>query len=259
MITIWYEDIAWTNDNGQTIPMNYGNEMIINSRLLHIYKPPIITEDSWNGKSIPVQIINNEGYSIQFSQRELSIHQISKLQSSKKIYVLDHETNETIEVDTSQAGQMSIEPLGRLGTAHQSFMFTFTDKKKRTVVNQALNRLSTNNLNITYDSIAYNYYTDFDIISNISDAEVLSYESAIDGHSEPTRFKYKESVKMLFYVLETEMILLKKHVENALPANVLINSLTIPVEAGKCTVNQIAEELYKCEVEFTTLTDINHA
>lgn len=259
MVTIWYEDIAWTNGNSETIPMNYGNETIVNSRLLHIYKAPVITEDSWNGKSIPVQIINNEGYSLQFSQRELSISQIAKLQSSKKIFILDHETNETIEVDTSQPGQMSIEPLGRLGTAHQGFIFTFTDKKKRTIVNQALNRLNTNNLNITYESVVYNYYTDFEVIRVFQDTEVTSYESSIDGHSEPVKFKYKESIQMLFYVLETEMMLLKKHVENALPSNVLINSLTIPVEAGKCEVNQIAEGLYKCEVEFTTLTNVNNA
>lgn len=259
MITIWFEDIAWTNGNNETIPMNYGNEIITNARLLYSYKPPIITEDTWNGKSIPVQIINNEGYSIQFTQRELSIHQIAKLQSSKKVYVHCHETNEIIEVDTTQPGQMTLEPLGRLGTAHQGYIFTFTNKKKRAVVNHGIARLQTYNLNITFESANYNYYTDFDVIKSSTDTEVLSYESSLDGHLEPTKFTQKETYKMLFYLLEADMILLKKHVENALPSDVLINALYTPIEAGKCKVDLIAEKLYKCECEFVTNSRLDYA
>src|SRR5574343_425487 len=256
MIRIWFEDITWTNDNAEVIPMNYGQEIISEARLVHAYKPPVIIEDSWNGKSFPVQIINNEGYSIQFGQRELSIHQVAKLKSCKKIYVHEIETNEIIEVDTSQQGQMTLEPVGRMGTVNQGFIFTFTDKKKRTIVNPGLVRLNTNLLSIDYNSSTYTYYSDYDVINTITDSELSQYESALDGHSETAKYKYKTGKKMLFYLSETNMLLLKKHVENSLPANVTIDSSTA-IEVGKCATSLIGEELYKCEVDFIVSSNIH--
>lgn len=258
MIRIWYEDIAWTNENNETIPMNYGNEIITNARLVYQYKPPVIIEDTWNGKSMPVQIINNEGYSVQFAQRELSIHQIAKLQSCKKIYVQEYETNEIIEVDTSQQGQMTLEPIGRNGTVNEGFIFTFTDKKKRTIVNPGIARLNTNLLSIDYNSSTYLYYSDYDVINTITDSELSQFESTLDGHSETAKFKFKTGKKMLFYLSEANMLLLKKHVENAFPVDVLIDG-TIPIEVGKCTASLIGEDLYKCEVDFVTTSNINYA
>jgi hypothetical protein len=258
MIKIWFEDIAWINGNNETIPMNYANEIIANARLVYEYKPPTIIEDTWNGKSFPVQIINNEGYSIQFGQRELSIHQIAKLQSCKKIYIHEYETNEIIEVDTSQQGQMTLEPLGRNGTVNEGFKFTFTDKKKRTIVNPGLVRSNTNLLTIDYNSSTYNYYSDYDVIDTITDTELSQYESALDGHSETAKYKYKTGKKMLFYMSEANMLLIKKHVENSIPSDVVIDSSTA-IEAGKCITTLIGEGLYKCEVDFILTSNISYA
>jgi hypothetical protein len=153
---------------------------------------------------------------------------------------------------------MTLEPLGRLGTVNQGFVFTFTDKKKRVIVNPGLSRENTNNLRIVYDTVTYNYYTDFDIINTMADTEQTQYESSLDGHMETAKYRYKTGVKMLFYLSEANMILLKQHVENAIPSDVLINTI-VPIEAGLCKVSLIGEDLYKCEVDFTITSNISYA
>lgn len=256
MLRIWYEDINWINEIGQTIPMSYPCQIVSNARLVYTYKPPVVIEDEWNGKNYPVQIINNEGYSIQFAAKELSIHEIAKLQSCKKIVIHEFDTNEIIEVDTIQSGHLTIEPQNRNGSVEQSFIMTVVDKNKKTIINRGLNRDSTYKLEITNNSVKYTYYTDFEIINYLSDTEKTQYESNADGHNETTKTKSKSGSRMLFYLQETDMLLLKFHVENTSPSDVSINGITTPVEIGMCEVNQIGEGLYKCIVSFTTNSNV---
>src|SRR3972149_4605311 len=259
MVKIWYSDIAWTNFNSEVIPMNYGNDLTLDTRLLHTYKPPIIIEDNWNGKTFPIQIINNEAYQVNFALKELGVHQVAKIQSCKNIFIYEYETNELIQVDTSITGQMTIEPIGHNRTVDMSFIFTFTDRKKRTIVNPGICRDNTNNLKIVYNSSTHNYYTDFEIINTITDAEKAQFESALDGHLETTLLKHKTGNKMIFYLSEANMILLKKHVENSQPSDVTINTTIIPVEVGICDVSQVGEDLYRCEVSYNLTSILDYA
>jgi len=255
MIRVWFKDIAWADSDGNVIPMNYAKELVFNARLNHAYKQPIITEDSFNGKSYPVQITISDAYQIQFGQREMSIGDISKLQACKEIWVQDFETNELIEVDTTSSGGFTIEPGERLQSANMSFIMTFSTKKILTY--PALPRLNTNSLLITIDNIDSTFYTDYDFYQFVTDVERADYQQN-SGQLYTAKTIQKTGYRIVFYYLESDAISLKTKLESAKPENVFFNTSIQPIEFSKCTLTALTEGLYKCEVELITSVNLNY-
>lgn len=256
MLKIWFEDIDWESVNGDTYLMSSPNYFYYNSRLLHNYTPPTIIEDSWNGKTFPVQIDIWEGYQVQIAMKEISLQHLAKMQACKKLFIEDLETNEIIEVDTETNGGITVEPIGRLGTANQSFMLSF--KSNRILSYPGLVRDNTHHLAITYDTSTYNFYTDYSVINFISDTEQSQYEAGT-GIRYTAKSVNREGKKLLFFLMESDAIELKKYSELALPADVALDITTVPLEVLKCTLSEISEGLYKCEVEMITDSNVNYA
>jgi len=255
MIRIWFKDIAWIDSDGNVIRMDLANEIVVNTRLNHAYRTPVITEDTWNGRTFPVQINVFEGYNIQFGQRELSINDIAKLQSCKEIYVESLETNEMLKVDTDTSGQLGIEPLERLSTSNQGFVFNFVAKRIPTY--PGLARLNTHTLTINYNSTDYNFYTDYDFIQFVSDAERSDYQLN-SGINYTAKTIQKKGYRIVFYLMESDALSLKEKLEVSLPENVSFNTTIIPIESARCQLTALTEELYKCEVELVTEVPINY-
>lgn len=255
MIRIWFKDVSWTNKDGEVIPMQYAKEIVMNARLNHAYKQPIITEDTFNGKTYPVQITVSDYYNIVFGQREMSLNDISKMQACKEIWVQSYDTNEIIEVDTTSSGGIIVEPGERLSSANMGFIMSFQSKK--TVTYPALPRLNTNHLEITIDAVTYDYYTDYDFMVFNTDAERSDYLNN-SGQIYTSKTVQKSGYKIVFYYLETQANLLKLHLEQAKPENIAFNTSIVPIEFSKCTNTMLAEGLYKCEVELITSVNLNY-
>lgn len=252
MLKIWSEDINWTNDDGQIIAMSNPSCLYLNSRLVHSYLPPVITEDTWNGRTFPVQIDIWNSYQVHFSLKEISLQQIQKIQICQKLYLESLTTNEIIIVDTKASGGISIEPGGRLGSVDQSFIMTF--RTNRTVTYPGLARLNTNNLRIVIGANTYNYYTDYDIISYIEDTEKSDY-SYDNGIKYTAKTINRQGKQLIFYLMETDAVALKEYLETAAASNIVINPLTdntVSLETGVCKLTQLTEGLYKCECTIIT-------
>jgi len=252
MIKIWFEDINWIDSQGQVIPMAGGHQLILNARLTHNYRPPVITEDSWNGRTFPVQINNYEGYMIEMAQREISLNDLAKLQSCKKIYVTSLDTNEIIEVDTEQG--MSIEPGERMGSAHQLFIWNFQSRK--TSVYPAYPRLNSYELSITVDSVESIYYTDYEPINFILDSELAQYNQN-DGINRTSKVVQKKGIRVVFYLFETDAIELKELIEQAYPDDVYFET-DQAIETPVCSVAQLAEDLYRIDIQIITDVNVNY-
>lgn len=252
MIKIWFEDINWIDASGQVIPMETGHELTLNARLTHMYRPPVITEDSWNGRNFPAQINTYEAYMIEIAQRELSLNDLAKLQSCKKIYVTSLETGEIIEVDTES--QMTIEPGERFGTAHQLFTWTFQTRKIS--VYPAYPRLNTYELSITIDSVESTFNTDFESINFILEPELAQYNQN-DGINRTSKVVQKKGMRLLFYLFESDAISLKEKIEQAYPEDVLFEG-TAAIETPVCTIGQLIESLYRIDIQMITEVNVNY-
>lgn len=254
MIKVWFSDIDILNASGQTIKLE-NNFFYVNSCILRNYLPPIITEDSWNGQTFPVQIDIWDGYQMKVAQRDLSINFLALVQSCKTVIIQDCDTNEIINIDTSASGAITIEPQGRLGTVNQSFLITF--KSNRQLSYPGIVRNNTYNLKCTYNSVEYTFYTDKDIINFVNDTETEQFDNE-SGIKYTSKTISKEGKRMLFYYPETEALFLKKICELTEPANILINEVTTVLENMKCTLTALTEGLYKCEVEAITSSLVNY-
>lgn len=248
MIRIQFSDINWTNIDGEIIPMSYIQELILDSRLTHEFKPPFITEDTWKGQTFPVQITIFDNYRCQFGLKEISTEDLTKLLASKKIWVYDFETAEMIEVDTQSSGQLSIEIIGRQGSVEQCFALTFSSKK--TCIYPGIARLNTNCLQITIDSTIYLYYTDKDLMTVVDNAQWSDYDNE-SGQKYVSKTMQRNHKKMIFYFMEIDAMGLKENVEKAEPSDIIINPSTdnIPaVEMVECELNELTEGLWRCVV-----------
>jgi len=259
MVKIWfYDSLSWTKKNGQVIPMAEPFVIYANTRLVHNYIPPVITEDTWNGQTFPVQIDNWDGYQIQLAVKEIASNMLSKLQACKHITIQEIETGERIELDTRASNSITIEPLGRQGTVNQAFILNL--KSERVSSYPALPELFTNQLQITLDSLIYNFHTDFDVISFTGDAEKVNY-SYDSGLLLTAKTTAKEGKRLVFYYMETEAISLKNKVEFAQEGDIELNpgSDNIKnIETGKCTITALTEGLFKCEVEIITTVIVKY-
>jgi hypothetical protein len=259
MIKIWYEDIDWTAYDGKIIKMSLGNELYLNTRFTYNYTPPVITEDTWNGKTFPVQINIWESYIIEFGTKEQSIHAISKMQACQKVWIEDTETNEIIQVDNTSSGGLAVELGERFLTANQSYNLVV--KSKKTPTYPGIARENTNVLQIVIDAVTYPFYTDKDLINFISDAEQINYSNG-SGLNETSKTVAKYGTRLVFYLMESDAISLKEKVENLGYTSIIVNPLTdniIAVEIGICKLTALTEGLYKCEVELITSSSINYA
>lgn len=259
MIKIWYSDIDWENIEGQIIKMSLANELYLNTRLTYNYTPPIITTDTWNGKTFPVQINIWEAYIIEFATKEQGIHTISKMQACENITIEDCETNEIIQVDTSSDGGVSIELIDRFLTANQAYNLIF--KAKKTPIYPGIARYNTNILEIIISGTTYNFYSDKEVINFISDAEQINYTNG-SGINETAKTVAKFGSRMVFYLMESDALSLKGKVENLGYTSIKINPATdniIAVEIGICKLTALPEGLYKCEVELITDSSVNYA
>lgn len=248
MIKIWFSDIDILNDAGQTVKME-NNFFFVNTLIQRNYTPPIITEDTWNGRTFPVQTDIWEGYQIKVAQKDISTNLLSLMQTCKTIIIQDCETNEIITIDTEASGAITIEPQGRLGTVNQSFLITF--KSNRMLSYPGLVRNNTYNLKCTYNSVQYTFYTDKDIINFVNDTEQSQYQND-SGINYTSKSISKEGKRMLFYYPETEALFLKEVCELTEPADIIVNDSGTVKENIKCTLTALTEGLYKCELEIIT-------
>lgn len=253
MVKIWFKDsIARTSSSGKVYLTNEPDYFYVNSRLVFNYIPPIITEDSWNGKTFPVQINAYEGYQVQIAAKEMASNALSKLQSCKQIVFEEIETGEVVEVDTLASQAITIEPRGRLGTVDQGYIINI--KSEKLPFYPAMASENINKLHVELDSLPYDFYTDFDIITFLQDAEKqsFSYDDALQITAKTTA---KAGKRLVFYLNETDANSLKQKVEFAEIGDVTINPDSdnfVSLETGKCTVTALTEGLYKCEVEIIT-------
>ena len=252
MVKIWFNDIVWSDSEGRYIAMNEPNIIYSNNRLIHNYSPPTITTDNWGGKSFPVQTNLWESYQIMLAQRELSIHQIAKLQACRNITIEDIDNNETISIDTKADGGISIEPNGRNGTVNNSFLLTL--KSRRISIYPGLFVYAINRLRIVLDSLPFNFYSDHEIITFATDAEKqeFSYDDGLKYTAKTTNTNGK---RMVFYLMETDAISLKNKIEFATTGNISINPDTdnfTNIGSGTCKITELPEGLFKCEIEIIT-------
>jgi hypothetical protein len=259
MIQIWFEDINWTNVDREIIPMEHPMQINAYGRIISRFEQPVITNDTWGGKTFKVQITNTESYRAKFAVKELSVHALAKMLSCKKVWVKEFGTNEVFEVDTETDGKMIIES-ANVGSSEQSVIFSFSTKK--TCVYPGIARLNTNNIHIVdADSNEYDFYTDKEILEWISDFENSEYFYNT-GQKYVSKTIGKKGIKLVVYLMESNAIQLKELISKVQPSGISINPLTdnyTPTEVGMCTLTELTEGLYKCEVVFTTENIIEYA
>jgi hypothetical protein len=256
MIRIRFSDTDWLDSQGRVVKMSLEKELNANSRLTYAYTAPVITEDTWKGRTFPVQINQWESYTIQFAVKEVAIHALAKMQVCKNIEIEDTSTGEIITVDTLSSGAISIEPGNRYDSNQY---FTITVKANKIKSYPGLAVLNTNVLRITINLIDYNFYTDFDIIDFVTDAEAAKYQDGV-GIDVVTKTNSKNGKRMLFYFMEATAMDLKRKCENLGFSAMVINPLSnnfVTLETGKCKLTELTEGLYKCECEFIVSANQN--
>jgi len=258
MIRIRFSDTDWLDSQGRIVKMSLEKELNTNSRLTYNYAPPEITQDTWKGKTFPVQINQWEAYTIHFAVKELGIHALAKMQVCKNIEIEDTETGETIIVDTVSNGGIAIEPGNRYDT-NQYFTISVKANKIKSYPGLAVS--NTNVLRITLNLIDYNFYTDFDVIDFVTDAENAKYQDG-EGVDVITKTNSKNGKRILFYFMEATAVDLKRKCENLGFSSMVINPNTnnfVTLETGKCKLTELTEGLWKCEREFIISPNQNFA
>jgi len=259
MIIIKFSDVDWIQADAKVVKMSLENELLVNARLTYDYLPPVITEDSWNGRTFPVQKNIWESYIIEFAVKEVAIHAQAKMMACQNITIEDTETAELITVDTTVNGGISLEGGDRYSTTNKSFNLICRSNKISTYPGIA--KLNTNYLRIIKNTITYPFYTDYELVYDITDAEV-SNASNKDGLNSTSKSFSRNLVKMVFYLKNPEAINLKYLVENLGYSSLVINPSTTNIvitELGKCKLTLLTEGLYRCECEFVINSNLLYA
>jgi len=251
MIRIYFSDTDWTDSQGRILKMSLENELNTNARLTYNYTAPEITEDTWKGRTFPVQKNIFESYKIQFAIKEVATHMLAKMQICRHIRILDTETNESIIVDTQSKGGISLEVGNRYDTNQYYNLLINSNKIK---LYPGLPVANTNLLRVSIDLVDYDFYTDFEIIDFVTDVEGQKIPDGL-GIDIYTKTNSKNGKRMLFYFMESQAVSLKKKCENLGFSSIRINPLTeniVILEIGKVKLSELSEGLYKCEAEFIT-------
>jgi hypothetical protein len=256
MIRIYFKDIDWLDSEGNVIPMSYPNEIITYGRIIARHQQPIITNDSWGGTTYPVQITINEAYKVAFAVKEASIHHLAKIISCKTIQIYEYATNDIIDINTESEGQINI-TTSHNGSADVAVEMEFTGKKIS--IYPGIARLNANLLRIINNG-TNNFYTDKSILSVITDPELESH-TRDSGLIKVSKSVIKQGKKMVFYLMETNAILLKKLIYGTWPENIVINPNTdniVPIEMGNVEMIELSEGIYKLIVTFTTVNTLSY-
>jgi len=249
MIIIKFSDTDWVNASGQIIKMSIENEFITNARLSYNYLAPVITEDNWNGKQFPVQINIWENCLIEFAVKEMAIQMMNKIQSCKNVTIEDTSTGELITLDTQSSGAISLEIADKFETIQ---FFVLNCRSNKICIYPGIARNNTNTLRIIKDLVTYDFYTDQEIISFVSDAIQTKIINQTTGLDATTKSFSKNGKKMVFYLMETMANDLKYKIENLGFSSMAINPLAENIsitELGTCKLTLLSEGLYSCEVE----------
>lgn len=248
MLKFRFSDTNWTNADGQIIKMSIEKSMHLNSRLSSAYMAPVITEDSWNGKTYPVQKNIWESYMIEFPVAEAGIHMLAKMQSCQFIEITDLATGEIIELDTDANGAISIEPTNKYNTGQ---FFTLICRTKKISTFPGIARLNTYNITVVVNTVPYIFYTDKTIINFVTDPEYSKFNNK-NGIDTTKKSMSKNGKKAVFYLMESNAVLMKKLIENlgytSLTVFDGVNNIPI-IEVPKCSLSMLTEGLYKCEIE----------
>lgn len=259
MLKFKFSDTDWTDIDGHVLKMSLGSEFFANSRLTANYLAPVVTMDSWNGRSFPVQKNIWESYIVEFKMSEMGIHLLSKLQSCDNIELTDTELGETITIDTHVDGGITIEPGNRYMSTGQVFSMICRTRKISTY--PGISKNHTYNATIISSLTTYLFYTDFAPIPFISDSEKKQFDRE-DGIVRTAKTSSSEGFKMLFYLMQNDAIALKKRSENlgysAFTIFDGINNINV-IEVAKCKLDQLPEGLMKCELEVVTNPVVNYA
>lgn len=250
MIIIRFSDVDWLDVDAKILKMSIEDKLMVNARLTYDYTPPVITEDSWNGITRPVQKNIWESYIIEFAVKEVGIHALAKMQSCQNITIQDTATNEIITVDTSVNGGISLEGGDRYLSANKSFNLVCRSNKISTYPGIA--KLNTNNIRIVKNNITYNFYTDMELIYSVSDAK-LEKASNKEGLNYVSKSFSENIIQVLFYLKNPDAMNLKLLVENLGYTSLIINPSSdniVITEIGECKLTQLTEGLYRCECKF---------
>jgi hypothetical protein len=250
MIRIKFSDTDWLDADGKILKMSLEDDFLTNGRLTHHYTAPVITEENWGGETFPVQINIWESYIIEFYVKELAVNMMNKMIVCKNIMIEDFQSGELITVDTQSTGGITLEAGDRLGTSGQRF--NIICKSRKIKIYPGISVDLTNTLRIVDNIGTYNFYTDQKIIKFITEPTRGEYQKS-DGLQQTSMTLSKDGCKMVFYLMENNAITLKRKIENIGYTSIKINpntdNLTVN-EVGKCTLTQLSEGLYRCEVEF---------
>jgi hypothetical protein len=249
MIRIYFSDTDWIDSQGRILKMSLENELNTNAQLTYNYTAPETTEDTWKGRTFPVQKNIFESYKIQFAIKEVATHALAKMQVCRDIRIVDTETNESIIVDTQSKGGISLEVGNRYDTNQYYNLLVNSNKIK---LYPGLPVANTNLLRISIDLIDYDFCTDFEIVNFVTDVDPAKYQDGL-GVDIVSKTNSKNGKRMLFYFMENQAIDLKKKCENLGFSSIRINPLTenIPIlEIGKVKLSELSEGLYRCEAEF---------
>lgn len=261
MLRIKFSDTDWIDSNGKTLKMSVEKEFLTSTRLTHNYIPPVTTMDNWGGETFPVQINQWEGYLIELMVQELAISMMSKMIACRTISIEDLSTGEFVTIDTQSEGAISLEAGDRFGTSAQSFNLIVKARKIKTYPGIAVD--NTNTLQIIDPTLPnpLNFTTDRKLIYFVTDPDKSDYQKD-SGLTDTSRTLSKNGVKMVFYLMESNAIILKRKIENIGYTSIKINPNTdnlLVAEIGKCTLTQLPEGLYKCECEFILTPNLMYA
>ena len=237
MVTITYRDVNWTDNNSNVIIMQNYNTLILNACILEQYNPPIITEDTWNGQTFPVQTTISRKFTINISAKETSISLFAKLQSCFELRFQDSESGLDVYADVKKG--ILIENVTRpenKGVAAQLSFFSET-------INTYPAIAKTNNyfLALPYESVFTYFVSDF-----APTKYTLGQSNGIEGENTlllQTKKVSNTGLRYVFYFHETEMIDFKKKFE--LGSVPYINHTTISLGTDNMEVSELPEGLYK--------------
>lgn len=256
MVRFEFSDTDWlTMDALKVYRMSELNQLTTNRRLSDAYLPPIITEDTFNGITYPVQINIWECYTIDLALKETALQLLPKIQSCSYLKVTDLASGISFIADTQSSGAIVIEPGEKFATTNQTFRITLRANKTRIYPKIAKENMysiktSVNSSIYPYAPVYSYYYTD-----------ILPQEIVMPGENETiidnnqVQFHPKRSMNkgiiMCLYHLEAAAIAFKANFEISDKCRITTNDLDLTVlENVSLEQSEIVEGLYKSIVTF---------
>jgi len=174
------------------------------------------------------------------------------LSNSEYTQFISDFTNYNLTIDSINVIEKRISSDDIIGEdLHRIELELITDISVKTDNINLLN--GTNNLQITYNTIIYNYYTNYPVLQTVEDAQFDSIDNE-NGYKDAVKITTRYTYVAKFYLDAAKAFQLKEQFANG---TATINSINI-IEKNNVEINQLDYDLYEVVVKCLTNVQLNY-